>query len=132
LFKLGEGAPPTLGIKAADVVDGFYSFLGFPRLVSSAVVKKAIVRGLQDGYFGYYSGSGPVLGSDGKFQVPAARVRLNTAVTEDEIDLDSGFLIMPGGVPVTVPTMVGDGAEPTSVTAGGPGVATTLTLTPTP
>src|SRR5439155_1098168 len=26
LFKLGEGTPPTPGIKTADVVDGFYSF----------------------------------------------------------------------------------------------------------
>ena len=40
LFKLGEGNPPTLGIKTADVVDGFYSFLGFPRLVESAAIKK--------------------------------------------------------------------------------------------
>ena len=27
LFKLGEGSSPTLGIKTADVVDGFCSFL---------------------------------------------------------------------------------------------------------
>jgi len=45
LFKLGEGDPLTLGIKTADVVDGFYSFLGFPRLLSGGVVQKAIARG---------------------------------------------------------------------------------------
>jgi hypothetical protein len=38
LFKLGEGSSPTLGIKTADVVDGFCSFLGLPRLVNSVVV----------------------------------------------------------------------------------------------
>src|SRR5208337_2858694 len=70
LFKLGEGNPPTLGVKTSDVVDGFYSFLGFPRLVSSTVVKKAIAKGIADGFFGYYSGSTPALGSDGKYQVP--------------------------------------------------------------
>jgi hypothetical protein len=131
LFKLGEGSPPTLGIKTADVVDGFYSFLGFPRLVSSAVVKKAIAKGIADSFFGYYSGSTPALGSDGKYQVPVPRVRFNTTVTEDEIDLESGFLMMPGAVPVTAqpPTA---GAEPTTVTAGGIGGGPPLILTPTP
>jgi hypothetical protein len=32
LFKLGEGAPPKVGIRTAEVVTGFYSFLGFTRL----------------------------------------------------------------------------------------------------
>ncbi|MGA7794652.1 MAG: DUF499 domain-containing protein, partial [Candidatus Acidiferrales bacterium] len=77
LFKLGEGSPPTLGIKTADLVDGLYSFLGFPRLVNSTVVKKAIAKGVGDSFFGYYSGSTPALGSDGKYQVPLARVRFN-------------------------------------------------------
>ena len=111
LFKLGEGTPPTLGIRTADVVDGFYSFLGFPRLVSSGVVKKAIAKGIQDGFFAYYSGSTPVLGSDGKYQVPLARVRFNAAVSEDEIDLESGFLIMPQAVPVATPVPGSTGVE---------------------
>ena len=132
LFKLGEGNPPTLGIKTADVVDGFYSFLGFPRLVSSAVVKKAIAKGIADCFFGYFSGSTPALGSDGRYQVPVPRVRFNTAVTEDEIDLESGFLMMPGAVPATAPPPTTAGTEPTSVTAVGPGGGPPLTLTPTP
>jgi len=132
LLKLGKGNPPTLGIKTADVVDGFYSFLGFPRLVSSAVVKKAIAKGIADSFFGYYSGSTPALGSDGKYQVPVARVRFNTTVTEDEIDLESGFLMMPGAVPVTAPPPTTPGTEPTTVTAVGPGSGPALILTPTP
>jgi hypothetical protein len=35
LFKLGEGDPPKLGIATAEVVDGSFSFLGFPRLMSA-------------------------------------------------------------------------------------------------
>ena len=132
LFKLGEGNPPTLGIKTADVVDGFYSFLGFPRLVSSAVVKKAIAKGIADGFFGYYSGSTLALGSDGKYQVPVPRVRFNTAVTEDEIDVESGFLIMPGAIPMTAPSPTTTGTEPTTVAAGGSGSGPSLILTPTP
>jgi Protein of unknown function (DUF499) len=132
LFKLDEGTPPTLGIKTADVVDGFYSFLGFPRLISSDVVKKAIAKGVADEFFGYYSGSTPVLGSDGKYQVRLVRVRFHTAVGEDEIDLESGFLMMPGAVPVAAPSLTAPAAEPTSATAAGPGSAPSLTLTPTP
>jgi hypothetical protein len=132
LFKLGEGNPPTLGIKTADVVDGFYSFLGFPRLVSSTVVKKAIAKGIADGFFGYYSGSTPALGSDGKYQVPVARVRFSTAVTEDEIDLESGFLMMPQAMPVTAPPPAAVRTEPTSATAGAPGGESPPTPTPPP
>ncbi|MGB7589807.1 MAG: hypothetical protein WBO19_01035 [Terriglobia bacterium] len=131
LFKLGEGNPPTLGIRTADVVDGFYSFLGFPRLISSAVVKKAIAKGVADGFFGYYSGSTPALGSDGKYQVPVSRVRFSTAVTEDEIDLESGFLMMPQAMPVAAPPPT---AVPTeqSATAREPGGAPTPIPIPPP
>jgi hypothetical protein len=132
LFKLGEGNPPTLGIKTADVVDGFYSFLGFPRLVSSGVVKKAIAKGIHDGFFGYYSGSTPVLGSDGKYQVPVGRVRSNADVGEDEIDLESGFLMMPQAVPVATPVPGSTGVVP-NVPAGAPGGGEPpLILTPPP
>jgi hypothetical protein len=129
LFKLGEGTPLTLGIRTTDVVDGFYSFLGFPRLVNSAVVKKAISLGIQEGYFGYYSGSIPVLGNDGKYQVPVERVRLNTMVGEDELDVDSGFLMMPQAVPVAPASPA---SNATGGVAGAPGGESTVTPTPTP
>lgn len=129
LFKLGEGNSPAVGIKTADVVDGFYSFLGFPRLLSSAIVKSAIVKGVTGGFFGYYSGSVPALGSDGKYQVPVTRVRFSAPVAEDEIDLESGFLMMPGTVPVSAPSPT---AEPTSATTVGPGGGPPIILTPTP
>jgi hypothetical protein len=129
LFKLGEGTPPALGIKTADVVDGFYSFLGFPRLVSGGVVKKAIAKGIQDGFFAYYSGSTPVLGGDGKYQVPVDRVRSNAAVGEDEIDLESGFLMMPQAVPVAAPAPGSTGIGP-NVPAGTPAGEPPLVLTP--
>ena len=131
LFKLGEGNPPTLGIKAADVVDGFYSFLGFPRLVESVAIKKGIARGIQEGFFGYCSGSAPALGNDGKYQVPLTRVRFNTLVGEDEIDMDSGFLMMPQAVPVPALSPAIAGVGPTNV-PGASGIDPTLILTPPP
>jgi hypothetical protein len=123
-----EGTPPTPGIKTADVVDGFYSFLGFPRLISSGVVKKAIAKGIQDGFFAYYSGATPVLGSDGKYQVPLARVRSNAIVTEDEIDLESGFLMMPQVVPVATPLPEATGSGP-AAPVGTPTAEPPLVLT---
>jgi hypothetical protein len=131
LFKLGEGGPPTLGIKASDVADGFYSFLGFPRLVNGSVVKKAIAKGVQDKFFGYYSGATPTLGADGKYQVPPDRVRFDKPVSEDEVDLESGFLMMPQAVPVAPPpTSVEPGA--TVGAPGGVGGEPPLIRTPPP
>jgi hypothetical protein len=115
LFKLGEGTPPTLGVRTTDVVDGFYSFLGFPRLLNSAVIKKAITRGIQEGFFAYCSGAMPGLGNDGKYQVLVDRVCINTGVSDDEMDLESGFLMMPQAVPVQTPTPVTAGGEPTTI-----------------
>ena len=42
LFRLGEGTPPALGVGTGEVVDGFYSFPGFTRLMTSGVIRKAI------------------------------------------------------------------------------------------
>jgi hypothetical protein len=132
LFKLGEGNPPTLGIKTNDIVDGFYPFLGFARLLNGAVVQKAIAAGINDRFFGYCSGATPTLGSDGKYQVPLSRVRFNTPVGEDEIDLESGFLMMPQAMPVEAPSAAGPDLESTGTTASGAGAESILTLTSPP
>jgi hypothetical protein len=48
--------------------------------------------------FAYTTGT-PTLGPDGKFQVPLSKVAQNRQMAEDEIDLDSGFLMVPAAVP---------------------------------
>jgi len=117
LFKLGEGEPPRLGMRLSEVVEGFYSFLGFTRLTSQDVVRKAIARGVREGIVGYYSGAAPDLGDDGKFKVAPERVRLGIDVADDEIDLDTGFIMLPQAVPqaapVTPPGLVPPGPSPT-------------------
>jgi hypothetical protein len=116
LFRLGEGSPPQLGISTGDVVDGFYSFLGFTRLMTSGVIRKAVAKGVLDGHFGYVSGAKPPLGTDGKFQVVPTKVRFKAAVSEDEIDLESGFLMLPQAIPqatgTEVPVVVPGGETP--------------------
>lgn len=64
-------------------------------------MKKAIAKGIHEGFFGYYSGSTPTVDGEGTYQVPVTRVRFNTTVGEDnEIDLESGFLMTPEAIPI--------------------------------
>ena len=109
LFKLGESDEP--GIATDKVVAGFFSFLGFPRLLSNDVVRRAIARGVQTGLFGYATGR-PNLGDDGRYQLDWSRVAFERSVADDEIDLDSGFLIIPKA-------LLEKPVEPTSTTSGG-------------
>jgi hypothetical protein len=102
LFKLGEGQPPRLGIRCADVVSGFYSFLGYTRLTSKEVVQKAVARGVQEGVFGYFAGAVPVLDAAGKYQVARSKVRFDVSISDDEVDLESGFLMLPQAIPADV------------------------------
>lgn len=104
----------------------------YPRLLNGVVVQKAIAAGIKDRFFGYCSGAAPTLGSDGKYQVPLSRVRFNTPVGEDEIDLESGFLMMPQALPVAAPSAAGPGSESASTAAGDSGTESTLTLTHPP
>ena len=59
---------------------------------------KAIARGVETSLFGYVTGR-PTLGDDGRYQIDRSRVAFERSVAEDEIDLDSGFLIAPKALP---------------------------------
>lgn len=126
LFKLGEDKPPKLGARTSEIVEGFYCFLGFTRLTTSAVIRKAIARGVQESTFGYVAGSAPEVGPDGKYQVTLAKVRFGASVAEDEIDLESGFIMMPQAIPQPAPTPV------PGLTPPVPGLTPTPVPGPTP
>ncbi len=98
LFKLGVPESGSPGIPTDQVVAGFFSFLGFPRLHSENVVRKAIARGVETGLFGYATGR-PALDDTGRFQIARNRVAFGRGIADDEIDLDSGFLIVPAALP---------------------------------
>ena len=115
LFKLGEGDPPQMGITVAQVVEGFFSFLGFPRLMTTAAIRKGIAKGVAEGHFGYMTGPKPGLSAAGKFQVAPSKVRFKTPVAEDQIDLESGFLMMPQAIPQAEPV---GGIEPPVLVPG--------------
>lgn len=133
--KLGEalaaGEAPRLGVSTKDVRDAFFGFLEPPRISSAGVLRKAMSRGVSEGLFAYTTGT-PMIGADGRFQVPLSKVAQNRPMAEDEIDLDGGFLMVPTAVPApsAPPTGTGEpgsvsppgttGGTPTTTTGGGP------------
>lgn len=126
-MRLGQpaegGAPLVLGVKVAEVVGSFYSFLLPPRLQSADVIRKAIVRGIGEGTFGYYTGPAPSIGPEGTYAVSRDKVRLGCGISEDEVDLEGGFLMMPQAIPqlVVQPTPGGGTVTPPPGGTGGTG-----------
>ena len=98
LYRLGAGDAGAPGISTDKVVAGFFSFLGFPRLRDADVVRTAIARGVETGLFACTTGR-PALGDDGRYRIDRGRIAFERTVAEDEIDLDSGFLIAPAALP---------------------------------
>jgi len=96
--SLVEGDPPLMGIKASDVLESFFRDIAPPRLESASVLCKGIARGVSESVFAYASGGSPVLGPDRRYQVSRDKVILGRSIADDEIDFDSGFLMMPAGV----------------------------------
>ncbi len=114
LFKLGEPGNHASGIATDKVLAGFFEFLGFPRILSVEAVRRAVARGVETGLFGFVTGR-PPLGDDGRYRIDRSRVAFERSVADDEIDLDSGFLIVPGALPekrATSETATGDGDLP--------------------
>jgi len=101
--KLGEpvaeNEPPTLGIRASEVLEAFFRDITPPRLNSSAALRKGIARGVAEGVFAYTSGAYPVLGPHGKFEVNLDKVVIGRQLAEDEVDFDSGFIMLPSALP---------------------------------
>jgi hypothetical protein len=103
LFALGAESGKTRGKAVPEIVEGFFSFPNFTRLESAVVIRKAVARGVKEKFFGYVAGAPPTLGSDGAYQVALGNVRFGLEFAEDEIDLDSGFIMIPQAIPQPSP-----------------------------
>jgi hypothetical protein len=57
---------------------------------------------VQEGVFGYFAGAVPVLDAAGKYQVARSKVRFDVSISDDEVDLESGFLMLPQAIPADV------------------------------
>lgn len=98
LYNLGSMGSEEPGISTRGVAAGFFSFLGFPRLVGEDVVLSAVSRGVETGLFGYVTGQ-PTLGENGRYEMDRSRVAFQRPLSYDEIDIDSGFLMVPSALP---------------------------------
>lgn len=124
--SLGENEPPIMGIKASDVLESFFRDIAPPRLESESVLRKGIARGVSESFFAYASGGSPVPGSDGRFQVNPDKVILGRHLADDEIDFDSGFLMVPAAMP-EVPA-----AQPSGTAPAGTGAVIPLGVRESP
>ena len=112
LFELGEPGAYVSGIATAEVLKGFYEFIGFPRLLSADAVRLAVARGVETGLFAYATGR-PQLGEDGRYLIDRSRITFERSVADEEIDLDTGWLITPAAIPENAPP---SGSETTTTT----------------
>ena len=117
--SLGGGEPPLMGIKASDVLESFFRDIVPPRLESASVLRNGIARGVSESVFAYASGGSLALGPDGRYQVSRDKVILGRSIANDEVDFDSGFLMMPAAVP-EAPTAQPAGAFPVDTGAVPP------------
>ena len=99
--SLGEGEPPIMGIRTSAVLESFFRDIAPPRLESTTVLRKAIARGVSENIFAYATVGSPVFGSDGRFQVNRDKVIFGKPLADDEIDFESGFLMMPTAIPTS-------------------------------
>jgi hypothetical protein len=125
-----EGEPPQYGVATKDVRDAFFGIPDPPRILSDDVLRASIVRGVNECIFAYTTGS-PALGPDSKYQVDPAKVAIGRQMSEDEVDLDNGLLMVPDAVPSCVP-VVGIPTAPTSPATVGPAPITGQPPTPSP
>lgn len=102
---------PRLGIMLSDVQYSFYAVLEPPRLDSVNAIRKGVCQGVEEGMFAYASGAFPELDAEGKFQINMDKVVFEKSLSEDEVDFDSGFIIMPSALPKLVEIPVGVGPE---------------------
>jgi len=110
LMRIGVGekvCSPTEEIK-----DGFFSYIGFPRLIDENVIRKAIAKGIQEGLFGYVGDKSKVNLIEGKLQIPKQWLRFKEGIFEDEIDLSSGLIAMPEVLPQEVVSVSTGGTLP--------------------
>jgi hypothetical protein len=122
LLHLGTGMGSSIGITTGKLVESFYEILGYPRLESEKALRQAISLGVRNGTFGYIGRASQVdvnqLREGGSYLVDASLVRVGNLM-DDEIDMGTGFIILPQGIqpekPVedkTIITIEGGDKEP--------------------
>lgn len=95
LMKMGSGEGEFQALDTSTVLDAFFSNPGFPvRITGKSVLVESITEGIADGLFAYALKS-RVKEEGGKYWVSSKNCILRRTVVVDEIDLDSGVILLP-------------------------------------
>ncbi len=136
---LGQGENAAWGVSVAQIIESFYSVLGFPRLESEVVLRRAIAKGVREGIFGYVGRTDPTRPGWQKeesspYLVTARQARLGIDLPEDEIDVSSAAIVLPQAIaPETPVEPMPVSPTPTGLTPPSPGPIPPPTgPTPTP
>lgn len=101
LLRLGEKGG-LLAAGTAQVVETFYSVIGFPRLAEARVLRQAIAAGVRDGTFGYVGRADRIavekLRVGGGCLASPGLARIGVEVPEDSVDLGSAAIVLPQGI----------------------------------
>jgi hypothetical protein len=107
LMRLGIGENAPLAVNLAQIVESFYSVPGFPRLESASVLQKAIAEGVEAGTFGYVGRTGEIevdrLRESSEYSVSPKQVRIGTHLPEAQVDMSTGFIVLPEAVEPETP-----------------------------
>jgi hypothetical protein len=80
------------GLELETISEAFFTSPSFPRITDESVLKKAVAEGVNKGLFGITIKS-KVQTIEGKLTVPKEQVTMGKPISEDEVDLSSGFLV---------------------------------------
>lgn len=123
-----EGRP--LGIRLDLVRDAFFETLGFPRLLDENVIRRAIADGVKNGHFGYVGRADRVqadrVREGSGFLLTRAQAIFEKELRDDEIDMGTGFIVLPAAIEPDAESIAPATGAPTSTTVGP------LPVTPTP
>ncbi len=98
LFGLGSETANECRVRVAEVSNGFFSFLGYPRILNIDVIRHAISRGVELGDFAYVLGDVEI-GSDRKCKIERNRIVFRRTLNADEIDCEVGTIVRPSAIP---------------------------------
>lgn len=102
LMRLAAGDEPVRAVATGQIVDSFYSVLGFPRLENDDALRRAIVQGVDDRVFGYVGRTGKEevdrLREDGAYLVSSQAVRIGVVLPD--VDMENGFIVLPTAIEV--------------------------------
>ena len=129
LLQLGEqinqDEMASLGTSAERIRDMFFEVPGFPRLLDETALKRVIIAGVKDGLFGYAGRADRIdadrLREKSEYRVAREQVIIRKDLRDDEIDLSSGFIVLPAGIAPETSVQLTESTAPSTQALGSQG-----------